>query len=811
MQTAKDISKVGSFPSDLAPAEEKKTREYGLQYAKAIYSNWAGAEDFRRKRRIQDFEEARRYRNGTQSVTKYLDMADINGDNSWVNLNIKPLPIVSKFVDLIVGGFMNIDYKIVSKAVDKQSVSHKESVKTEIVKRVINKDFYKEIYEAMGMQNPMETDFNSIDEVELFMDMSFKEAVEIAAELCIEGVFNLNDKEEVKRQLLEDLVTCGIAGTHVSLDPNYGAKIRAVDPENLIYSNSQRGDFKDIKYAGELVATTIAELRRISGLPEEILEKIAHSVAGKNGNPERFRREAMLATNTANNFYEYDDFTVTYMSFAFKTTNSLTYEKKPNKFGGFFMNKKASNYQIPEKYNHERQLLRENYEVVYTGCWVVQTDYIFDYGLMNNQLRKNGSLKKTELPYKIYALNFYKMGMRSLVQRMIPHADEMQIAHLKLQQFMLKSRPPGLAIEVGALSSISLDGGDGEMTPADQIRLFDQTGNMVWKLLDDSGFANGRPPFEELKNGVNIESFRALIEVYNTNLQQMRDVTGVNEYRDGSGADSNTLVGVQKMAIAASNNATKNIYEAYVHIIKRTAEDVILAIQDLVRYGDGIDRYEGVFGSFNVETLKAIKDIPIHDFSVFFEYTQDEEQRMILEQNIQASLAAQELRIEDAIMIRDIKNMKYANKFLSLRRKRYQQEKQAMEERNIELNAQAQAEAAERAAQAEMQKDEAKAMLKEREIQAQLQADLQRMQAKFEMEMALAQQNGEFKVAAAQAQIEGQTERDQMKERKKDERQREQKSMESSMIEQRKDRKGEQNFEGAPDIASMLMGMQGQE
>ena len=805
MLTTDSVKKIGSFPSDLATAEEKKTKEYGLQYAKAMYSNWAGAEDFRRKRRIQDFEEARRYRNGTQSVTKYLDMADVNGDNSWVNLNIKPLPIISKFVDVIVEGFMNIDYKIISKAIDKKSVSSKEAVKNDIMLKVVNKDFYQKIYDAIGMDNPMATDFESIDEVELFMEMTFKEAVEIACEICIEGVFNLNDKNEIKRQVLEDLVTCGIGGTHTYLDPNYGARIRVVDPENLIYSNSQRGDFKDIKYAGELVSTTISELRRLSGLPEDVMLKIANTVAGKNGNPERFRREAMLATNTANNFYEYDDFTVTYMSFAFKTTNSLVYEKKPNKYGGFFMNKKASSYNVPEKYKHERHLLKENYEVVYTGCWVVNTDYLFDYGTMNNQLRKNGSLKKTELPYKIYALNFYKMGMRSLVQRMIPHADEMQLAHLKLQQFMMKARPPGMSIEIGSMTSISIDGGDNSITPQEQIRLFDQTGNVIWKLLDDSGFANGKPPVQELKNGVDINSFNALVLVYNTNLQQIRDVTGVNEFRDGSTPDSKTLVGVQKMAVAASNTATKNIFEGYVSIIKRTAEDVVLAIQDLVRYGEGIDRYENVFGSFNTETLKAIKDMPVHDFSISFDYTQDEEEKMILEQNIQASIASGELRIEDAIAIRDIKNIKYANKFLMLRRKKYQQEKQAIDERNIELNAQAQAEASERAAAAEMQKDEAKARLKQMEIQAQLEADLQRMQADFELKMALSRQDGEFKVAAAQAQTEGQTERDMAKERKKDERQRELKSMESAMIEQRKDRKGEQEFEGAPDIASMLM------
>ena len=803
MQTAEEIKKIGSFPSDSATNEEKNAREYGLQYAKAIYKNWAGVDEVKRKSRIRDFEEARRYRNGSQSVNKYLDMADLNGDSSWVNLNIKPLPIIAKFVDVLVEGFINIDYDIKSKAIDKKSVSKKEGVKKDLVQKVLNKKFYRDIYESMGMENKMDTPLDSLEEVELFMDMSFKDIVEIAVEVMVEGVFQLNDKKEIKRQLLEDLVTCGIAGTRVYLDPNYGARIRVVDPENLIYSNSQKGHFKDIKYAGELISTTVGELGRISGFSRDIMEKIANSVAGKNGNPERYRRDSITATNNANNYYEYDDFTVTYMSFAFKTTNTLSFEKKPNKYGGFFMNKKSSSYNVPEKYRHERHLLRENYEVVYTGCWVLGTDYIFDYGLMNNQLRKKHNLKQTELPFKIYALGFYKMNIRSIVQRMIPHADEMHLAHLKLQQFMMKARPPGMSIEVGSMASISIDGGENEITPSEQIRLFDQTGNVVWKLLDDQGFANGRPPVEELKNGVNIDSFRAMSEVYNTNLQQIRDVTGINEFRDGSTPSGETLVGVQQEAIRASNNATKNIFEAYANIIIRTADDVVLALQDLVNYGDGIDAYEGLFGSLNTETLKAIKDIPMHEFSLFFEYSPDQDERMMLEQNIQASIANQELRLEDALLIREIKNTKYANKFLALRRRKYQQEKQALEEQNIRLNAESQAEAAERAAQAEMQKDEAKALLEERKIQAQLQADLQRMQAEFEMKMALSNNDGSFKVAAAQAQAQAQTEKDMAKERKKDERQRELKTMESSMIEQRKDKKGEQDFEGAAEIPTM--------
>lgn len=803
MQTAENISKTGSFPSDNATNEEKNTREYGLQYAKAIYKNWAGVDEVKRKSRIRDFEEARRYRNGSQSVSKYLDMADLNGDSSWINLNIKPLPIIAKFVDVLVEGFMNIQYEISSKAIDKKSVSKKENIKKDLIHKVLNKDFYKKIYESMGMENKMDTPLDSLEDVELYMDMSFKDIVEIAVEVMVDSVFQLNDKKEIKRQLLEDLVCCGIAGTRVYLDPNYGARIRVIDPENLIYSNSQKGHFKDIKYAGELISTTVGELGRISGFSRDIMEKIAKSVAGKNGNPEKYRRDGITATNNANNYYEYDDFTVTYMSFAFKTTNTLSFEKKPNKYGGFFMNKKSSSYNVPEKYRHERHLLREKYEVVYTGCLVMGTDYIFDYGLMNNQLRKNKNLKQTELPFKIYAIGFYKMDIRSVVQRMIPHADEMHLAHLKLQQFMMKARPPGMSIEVGSMASISIDGGENEITPAEQIRLFDQTGNVVWKLLDDQGHANGRPPVEELKNGVSIDSFRAMSEVYNTNLQQIRDVTGVNEFRDGSTPSGETLVGVQQEAIRASNNATKNIFEAYANITIRTADDVVLALQDLVNYGDGIDAYEGIFGSLNTETLKAIKDIPMHEFSLFFEYSQDQDERMMLEQNIQASIANQELRLEDALLIREIKNTKYANKFLSLRRRKYQQEKQAIEENNIRLNAESQAEAAERAAQAEMQKDEAKAMFEERKIQAQLQADLQRMKAEFEMKMALSNNDGSFKVAAAQAQAQAQTEKDMVKEKKKDERQRELKTMESSMIEQRKDRKGEQDFEGAAQIFAM--------
>jgi len=732
--------KLNGYPSPLATNEEKADIKYGLDYFKAMYYDHSKNSDvYHRDRKIR-YSRNRAYAEGSQDIGKYKDLLDVQGDTAYLNIDFTPVPIIPKFVDVIVNGMVNQEYDIKAKSVDPIAAKERLNRKKQMYADMITKDFVEGLEDQTGIPlAPKGFVAKTSEEIDMFMAMNYKQNVEIALEKAIEYTLDINDYDEVKRLMIRDLVVLGLCSSKIELSPSRGVTIRHVDPANLITSYSSKPDFKNVRHAGEVYSMTIADLKQQAGdqFSEDDYQKIAKEYAGKNNNPMTYGDRAYY--DNGNETYDYDKFSVNVLDAEFITSHSLNYEKKENKFGGFSVNKKASNYKTPKNSKTKRENIGSTVKVVYTGKYIINTDYIFNYGMMENMPRSKSNLSETNLSYIIYQPNLYKMKSKSLVDRMIPFADQIQLAHLKIQHTLAKARPKGAAFEIGSLENVS-KGDGGTFTPMELQEIYDQTGNIYYRRIDDEGQMTGAVPIQELENGIG-RDFGTLIGVYNHNMQMIRDVTGVNEARDASKPSSEALVGVQKLALLASNNATRDINDAYLNVTRRVSQCISMRMQDLVNYKGLHSMYSNVIGDTAMHSIDMMKKMSIHEFGITLEVAPSEEERQMMEQNIQVSLAQKELRLEDAIMIRSIRNIKMANQMLILRRTKYQEDQQAQARQASEQNAMMQQQSAQQAAQ-----------LKQQEMQAEVQIEQARIQAKNQAEMQLKQLEFQLKEQFEQAQ-----------------------------------------------------------
>lgn len=743
MYSNKKHKDIGGYPSPLVSNEEKAMPSYGLQYLKQMYNDWLGTGDFNYNTKRDKYDKLRRYAEGNQDINKYKDLLDVEGDTSYLNLDWSPVAVVPKFVDVIVEGMDNQEYEVKANAIDPVSQDKRQADRLELLFNMENKEFLTEVSEASGMDlAPKGYVPESTEELDLYMSLNYKQAVELSLEQGIEWVFSINDYSELKKRLLRDLVVLNKAAVKSYTSPNEGVKIRYVDPSKLITSYSTSPDYKNIQHAGEIYNITISDLRVMAGdqFSEKDLENIARTYSGKNGNP-RFSNDSAL---TSQKYREYDDFSVTILDAEFMSSHSMTYEKKENVHGGYSVNKKSSNYKPSKNSKTKREKLGKSIKVVYKGKYIVGSEFVFDYGLCENMIRPKSNLSETRLSYVMYEPNLFKMSSKSLVERMLPFADQIQLSHLKIQHLLAKARPKGAAFELGSLENVS-KGDGGTFTPLELQEVYDQTGNIYYRRQDDEGNATQYMPIQELENGIGNDVMN-LIRIYQHNLQMLRDVSGVNEARDASQPSSEALVGVQKLALLASNNATRRINDAYLNITKRLAQSVCQRIQDVVEYSGPLKAYSSALGESNVKVVELTKDLSLHEIGIAIEVAPDAEEKQLLENNIQISLAQKELRIEDAIMIRSINNVKLANQMLIVRRKKYIQEQQAMAQQNAQMNAQAQQESAMMASQIKSQDVQMEAQIEQANIATKHQAEMERMQMEYQLKAQLQREANELRL-----------------------------------------------------------------
>ena len=765
-----------SFPNQVVSDEVKASYDYGLQVSRAIEQEWFNQGRGNGNRYLNNwnsFHTLRLYARGEQSVQKYKDELSINGDLSYLNLDWKPIPVISKFVDIVVNGMSNKTYEISAFAQDPFSVKSRTEYAAAVEEDMNNKVMLQNIKQAMNIDMARTGNLEDLpenkEELDVHLQMTTKQSVEIAEEEVINNVLAFNKYDQTKKRLAQDLTTIGIGAVKTSFNNSEGIVTDYVDPANLIYSYTEDPNFEDIYYVGEVKSISLAELKKqFPSITLSELEKIQDMP----GN-------SQYVTNWGN----YDANTIQVLYFEYKTYSDQVFKIKKTEQGLEKTLEKSDTFNPPENDNFER--VSRTIEVLYSGAKILGTNTMLKWEMSENMTRPTADTTKVMMNYCISAPRMYKGRIESIVSKITSFADMIQITHLKLQQVMSRIVPDGVFLDMDGLAEVDLGNGT-TYNPAEALNMYFQTGSVVGRSLTQDGELNrGKIPVQELSSSSGQAKIQSLIGTYQYYLQMIRDVTGLNEARDGSAPSKDALVGLQKMAANASNIATKHVLDSLLYLTVRTCENISLKVADVIENPLTENALTNAISTFNTKTLEELMNLQLHDFGIYLELEPEEEEKALLEQNIQVALQTQAIQLSDAIDIRQIKNIKLANQFLKLRQTQKIKREQEQQQKNIQAQAQANAESAEKAAMYEVQKQQALTAEKVSIEQAKSQFEIQRMQTEAQIKRELMAEEFQYNIQLAQAQMGAAQAKEQEIEDRKDKRIKMQGTQQSELINQR--------------------------
>ena len=784
------VSPKGIFPSQAVSDAEKGGLDYGLQIAKAVESEWfkkdsGGSRYFSNR---DNYHNLRLYARGEQSIKKYKDELSINGDLSYLNLDWKPVPIIPKFVDIVVNGIAERAYGLKAFSVDPIASKKRTDYINGMLNDMFAKDFANKIEQTVGvntLNNPKEEIPESEDELNLHMQLNYKQSIELAQEQAIDNIFNLNKYELLKKRLDYDITVLGIGCVKNSFNTAEGIKLDYVDPSDLVYSYTDSPYFDDLYYVGEVRRVSLVELKK--QFPELTNEDI-EEIEGKGDGSAMYNKRG--SNSDDKNF-------VNVLYFEYKTFQNQVYKIKETNSGADKAIKKDDGFNPPKDSRARFQKVNRSIECLYEGAKIVGHDKLLKWQKAVNMTRPKSDITKVQMSYNIVAPRIYKGKTESLVSRMTSFADMIQITHLKLQQVLSRMVPDGVYLDADGLAEVDLGNGT-NYNPQEALNMYFQTGSVIGRSMTQDGeFNNGKVPIQELRAGSGGQKIQSLIQSYNYYLQMMRDVTGLNEARDGSTPDRNALVGLQKLAAANSNTATRHILQAGLYVTLKTAEAISLRVSDILEFSNTKNSFIQSLGKMDVATLTEIKDLHIHDFGIFLELSPDDEEKQLLENNIQMAISQKQIELEDAIDVREIRNLKLANQLLKLRRKQKFEKDRKIQMENIQAQSQANAQSAQAGAAAEIQKQQGIAESKVQIAQAQSQLDIAKLEREAQIKKELMEFEFQLNMKLKEQDNQVINKKEEYKEDRKDKRTKIQASQQSELIDQRKSGKPPKNFESA--------------
>ena len=796
-------SRINAFPSQVVSDLEKMSGEYGLKVGQAIAGEWLhetrSGNRFNNSNR--NYHNLRLYARGEQSIQKYKDELSINGDLSYLNLDWKPVPIIPKFVDIIVNGISERLYDIRAYSQDPFGISKRteymESMLWDLATQNLN-DLTEQTLGITINENEKEEIPGSKEELELHMQLTYKQAVEIAEEQALNILLEGNDYDLIKKRFYYDLAVLGIGAVKTTFNPSEGVVIDYVDPANLVYSYTKSPYFEDLYYVGEIKQIPINEL--VKEFPDLTHENLEEIVTQNKGNRYDFY-------GVDYNYDENDKNKVTVLYFNYKTYTNEVYKVKETRSGGSKAIEKDDSFNPPENKEGGYAKMERAVEVLFEGAMILGANKLLKWQIAENMIRPKSDFTKVKMNYSIVAPRIYDGKIESLVGRITGFADMIQLTHLKLQQIMSRMVPDGVYLDADGLAEIDLGNGT-NYNPQEALNMFFQTGSVIGRSFTADGDQNpGKIPIQEISSGTGGNKIPQLINTYNYYLQMIRDVTGLNEAADGSKPEKYSLVGVQKLAAANSNTATRHILKAGLHLTKDVCEHLSLRISDIIEYSPTKNAFVQAVGAHNVAVLEEMADLHLYDFGIFLDLMPDEEQQAVLENNIQQALAQQTIDLEDAIDLREIKNVKLANQLLKVRRKKKLERDQRMQQENMQAQAQANIQQQQAAAQLEMQKKQADTdrELTLEQTKSRLQSDRMMMEAQLKKDLM----NHEFEISLRLEKMKADAlkEKEKLKEDRKDSRSKTEATQQSEMIDQRENKTGPKNFEEeeeGTDMSSIL-------
>ena len=795
-----------SFPSQVASDQEKMSQDYGLKVGRAIQNEWfsnnSGTSRF--KSNQNTFHDLRLYARGEQGVQKYKDELSINGDLSYLNLDWKPVPILSKFVDIVVNGIADRAFDVKAYSQDPYGISKRTKYMESIIRDMQTKELNEYAEQEFGInlfENQPDKLPDSQEELELHMQLSYKQGIEIAEEIAINTLLDGNNYDLIKRRTYQDLTTLGIGAVKNNFNESEGVTVDYVDPAYMVYSYTESPYFEDIYYVGEVKWVPLNELKKqFPGLTEDELAKI-QSTGSQN--------YTGTFDDSVGNSDQRDNNTVQILYFNYKTYMNEVYKVKETATGATKIIARDDQFDPPvEAYEAAYGKMSRSLEVLYEGVLVLGTNTLLKWEMAKNMMRPKSDYTKVKMNYSIVAPRMYKGRIESIVSRCTGFADMIQLTHLKMQQVLQRMMPDGVYLDADGLAEIDLGNGT-NYNPQEALNMFFQTGSVIGRSFTQEGDMNpGKVPIQPLQTGAGGQKLQTLIQTYNYYLQMIRDVTGLNEARDGSSPDARALVGVQKLAAANSNTATRHILDSGLFLTAETAESLSLRISDIIEYNPAKEAFIQKIGGFNVGILEELTELHLYDFGISIELMPDEEEKAMLENNIQTALSAGLVDLEDAIDIREVRNLKLANQLLKQRRKKKQERDQAMQQENMQAQANMNMQAQQQAAQTEVQKDQALFQTKAQLEQLKGQIETQKIQVEVDAKKQLMELEFQYNIQLKGIEVENTKRKEGEIEDRKDNRTKLQATQQSELIAQRQNDSAPVNFEsGGNDTLGGGMGL----
>jgi len=735
------------FPSQVATDEQKLDSDYGLKVARAIEQEWfrADSNTNRFASNQSNFHNLRLYARGEQSTQKYKDELAVDGDLSYMNLDWKIVPIIPKFVDIIVNGISERAFKVKASSIDEYGVTKKTKYMESILRDMDTRELTAFAGEAFGVdlaENNPETLPESQDEFDLHMEMSYKDTAEVAEEKAINKIFADNRYGNTSKRVIYDLTTIGIGAARNRFSQAEGIVVEYCDPANMIWSATDDPYFSDLYYAGEVKTIHVNDLQKQFPhlTPEELKEIQEQGV-----------QSAQQFNSFASGGNEVDSNSVQLLYFEYKTMLEDVYKVKKTGSGGDKAIKRDSNFNPPEEDQVNYSRVTDPYEVLFEGVFVVGSNKILKWDVATNQVRPSAATQNVMMNYSICAPRMYNGVIESTVSRITGFANMIQVTHLKLQQVLSRMMPDGIYIDADGLAEIDLGNGT-NYNPAEAMKMFFQTGSIIGRSFTGEGDMNpGKVPIQEVSSGSGNNKIQSLISTYNYYLQMIRDVTGLNEARDGTTPDARALVGVQKLAAANSNTATRHIQDGMLAITQYMADCLTLRISDVLEYHPMRDAWIQSIGAHDVSILDELSELHLRDFGILIEFAPDEEERQILENNIQVALANNLIDLDDAIDVREVRNLKTANRVLKLAKKKKFEREQEAQQANIQAQAQANQQNQQMAAQMEIEKAQQAEQAKQSTMQFQEAIDRRQLELEVKSKKELMTYEYELNVRLQQA------------------------------------------------------------
>jgi hypothetical protein len=709
-----------TFENPLSPDITKDDKEFGLRFMRTAYEKWRDGVESSTARR-QRYEYNRLFSSGKQPMQEYKDILDLDGELSVIQLVYEPLPIAIPFVKRLFDRFGQRQEKIQCNSIDPISKSKKEKAKDDALFKLKNKENILALQQqgAPKLEQFSDEDPTSESELEIEFGFNYKEREEVIMEQGIDLVFYDNNWDDIiKKRVLYDLFNCGIAQLRVLIDSNGRIKIRFTKPEDIISSYTEWDDFRDCQYQGEVFNMSIYDIRlqypkfveSIGG--EQKLFELAKSKLGNNGNPTSMNYDwnSIYSQSIAR---PYDAFKIPVIELSLKTLSNLTYESKKDKFDKDILDKAKTK-------NPNKEYIEQAYEVEYAGIYIIDTQYVLEWGLAKNMIKPENNLVEVKLPYITYMYDNNKMLNTPMIETMIPSIKKMQMIDLQQQKIIAAAAPDGFIVDISVMSDIDIGNGQGVLNPFQLYQVYKQTGIQYIKRLSDDG--NEKRDVPIMPNNVPFSGkLEQLMNQWNSEYDKLNKITGDNDLAAGN--FTNQAVGAKVLDSARNISASSSnyLYAGLINIMERTASLVMYRLWDILVHGkkQGVAYYDGyrkALGSDKIEYIKleADDDFETTQFDVKIQAVLDDTEIANFQQNCSIVLQSDPTMLPDVEEAKRLAktNIKYATYFLMSRYKK--RRKEAMEEaaQNQKANQDSAVASAQATSQGQMELEQLKSQLK---------------------------------------------------------------------------------------------------